>query len=81
MKIKVGDILTVDDTYRIGRKVTVLVINMNLYPKAETGPRFMGKILNGGSFQEEVFKVDDIKRNFGNMSLDEFTNLFPDKLI
>jgi hypothetical protein len=81
MKIKVGDIVSVDDTYRIGKKVTVRVTNMNLYPKAETGPRFEGEILSGGSFQKENFKVDDLTRNFGDMPLEVFEKLFPEKLI
>lgn len=81
MKIKVGDIVAVDDTYRIGKKVTVRVTNMNLYPKAETGPRFGGEILSGGSFKEENFKVDDITRNFGDMPLETFEKIFPEKLI
>lgn len=81
MKIQVGDILFIDDTYRIGKKVTVRVTNMNLYPKAETGPRFQGEILSGGSFQKQNFKVDDVKRNFGNLTLEMFETLFPEKLI
>lgn len=81
IKIKVGDIVAVDDNYRIGKKVTVRVTNMDLYPKAETGPRFGGEILNGGSFQKENFRTHDIVRNFGDMSLEMFEKLFPEKLI
>jgi len=81
MKINVGDILKVVDTYRIWKTVTVRVTNMNLYPKAETGPRFEGEILNGGSFKKENFKVDDVKINYGNISLEEFVEQYPERLL
>jgi hypothetical protein len=54
---------------------------MNLYPKAETGPRFEGEILNGGSFKKENFKVDDVVRNFGQIDLETFERLFPEFLL
>lgn len=81
IKIKVGDILLVNDDYRLGKQATVRVTNMNLYPKAETGPRFEGEILNGGSFKKENFRTHDIIRNFGDMSIEIFKKLFPEKLI
>jgi len=81
IKIKLGDILYIDDDYRIGKKVTVRVTNVNLYPKAETGPRFEGEILSGGSLQKENFRTHDIIRNFGEMSLESFEKLFPEYLI
>ena len=81
MKVNFGDIVSIQDTYRIYKKVTVRITNMNLYPKAETGPRFEGEILNGGSFKKENFKVDDVVRNFGQVDLETFERLFPEFLL
>lgn len=79
--LKVGTILSINDNYRIGKKVVVRVTNISLYPKAETGPRFEAEILSGGSFRKENFRECDITRNFGIMTLDEFKEEYPEKLI
>jgi len=86
MDLNTNDILLINDTYTVGENgliVQVVKSDKFFYPKAETGARFQGNILNKellGRSDRQMFKVSDIVKKF-NCTLSEFSNKYPEYII
>jgi len=86
MDLDSSEIVLLNDTYTIGKNgliVQVVKSEKYFYPKAETGARFQGNILNGKSVDKrdrQMFKVSDIVRRF-DCTLEEFSMKYPEYII